>query len=64
MPCFDPRPVVRTQAVHGAQVAAEKTAHAAREFWATIGPGGRWHPQTFFDLQVTERLCDCHCNRV
>lgn len=23
--------------------------YAAREFWATIGPGGRWHPAAFIE---------------
>ena len=23
--------------------------YAVREFWATIGPGGRWHPAAFIE---------------
>ena len=33
-----------------------QTVHAARELWATIGPGGRWHPQAFLDRQVRHHV--------
>ena len=26
-----------------------QVAYAAHEFWATIGPGGRWHPASFIE---------------
>ena len=44
----------RAQTIEAARTGATQTAHAARELWATIGPGGRWHPQAFLDRQVRD----------